>query len=95
MSRNSNSIGSTRKRKLYVALRRRHGDTCHWCGKAMCFKTKLEPFSASIEHLIPRSEGGTDEQINLRLAHKRCNEDRSIPTPRRCRSPFNILAVIL
>lgn len=91
MSRNSNTIGGKRKRNIRADLRGRYGDNCHWCGKPMCFDTKEELNSATIEHLKPRSEGGTNERSNLRLAHKRCNEDRSDPK-RRCFSPFYGLA---
>lgn len=84
-------IGSAARRRIFANLRERHGDNCHWCGKAMCFETRQEPRSATIEHVIPKSEGGTNKESNLRLAHRRCNEDRSVPTPRRCRSPFYVL----
>lgn len=78
-------------RKMKHKLRDRHGDNCHWCGKPMCFDTNEDPLSASIEHIIPKSDGGTNKQANLRLAHRRCNEDRSVPTPRRVHSPFYVL----
>jgi len=84
-------ISQPYKRKLKAVLRERHGDNCHWCGKPMCFETNQEPLSATIEHVIPKSKGGTNKQSNLRLAHTRCNEDRSEPTPRRVRSPFYVL----
>lgn len=32
---------------------------------------------ATIEHLTPRSEGGTDELANLALACKLCNSSRA------------------
>lgn len=91
MSRLSNNMGTARKRRISAALRERYGDNCHWCGKPMDFEAKDEPLSATIEHLIPRSEGGVNAQHNLRLAHKRCNGDRSVPTPKRVRSPFYAL----
>tara|TARA_Y100000310_G_scaffold187775_1_gene187793 strand:- start:205 stop:381 length:177 start_codon:yes stop_codon:yes gene_type:complete len=51
---------------------------CHWCGRGMVLKP--EPGNAqqaeemaTIEHLIPRSQDGSDDPGNLALAHKRCN----------------------
>ena len=87
----TSAIGSARKRRIYRDLRERYGDNCHWCGRPMDFDTREEPLSASLEHVIPKSRGGTNDRSNLRLAHKRCNEDRSVPTPKRCRSPFYAL----
>lgn len=36
----------------------------------------------SIDHVIPRSLGGTNERSNLRLAHRRCNSRRRAGAPR-------------
>lgn len=89
------NFGSRRRRKIFAALRERHGGACHWCGKPMSFETSDDPRSATIEHVVPKSEGGANEQSNLRLAHKLCNGDRSKPTPKRVRSPLYILAALL
>lgn len=35
-----------------------------------------DPMYITFDHIIPRSKGGTDHLDNLRLAHKRCNEQR-------------------
>jgi 5-methylcytosine-specific restriction endonuclease McrA len=45
----------------------RYGDTCCHCGR---------PGSRSVEHVIPRSVGGTDDLDNLRPAHLVCNVKR-------------------
>lgn len=48
---------------------------CHWCNGLMVLEPEpgeLEDM-ATIEHLVPRSSGGTDNESNLRLCHKRCN----------------------
>jgi 5-methylcytosine-specific restriction endonuclease McrA len=88
-------LGSVRRRKQFQKLHERHGDNCHWCGKPMDFETRDEPLSATIEHLIPKSEGGPNAQTNLRLAHKLCNNERNrmmshplveMPTFGRCAS---------
>lgn len=85
MSQLSGNLGTTRKRKHKAALRELYGDCCHWCGGVMDFSGIDYDECATLEHLVPRSEGGTNERSNLRLAHKRCNVDRSYPQPRRAR----------
>lgn len=49
---------------------------CHWCDKRMILNPEPDEVEemATIEHLIPKSEGGTDEESNLRLCHKKCNK---------------------
>lgn len=53
------------------------GKVCHWCG---C-PTRLckEPVSdqATIEHIVPRSRGGTDHEDNLASACFLCNQRRA------------------
>ena len=44
-----------------------YGDHCCHCGR---------PASRSVEHVIPRSVGGTDDLANLRPAHLLCNLQR-------------------
>lgn len=78
-------IKSADKPRLVATLRDRYGDDCHWCGKPLCFETKEEPLSATIEHLVPKFEGGTNEQTNLRLAHSECNNRRHNPLSLRTR----------
>lgn len=34
------------------------------------------PWSASLDHILPRSEGGSNDDANLRLAHFNCNTER-------------------
>lgn len=43
---------------------------CYVC-KKRCSRTQ-----ASREHVIPRSIGGSDEESNLTISHKRCNSKR-------------------
>jgi 5-methylcytosine-specific restriction endonuclease McrA len=74
----SRRIGSIRRRKIFSALRARHGDNCHWCAFPMTFgEDTLSPLAATVEHLIPLSVGGPNAQSNLRLAHRFCNEARA------------------
>jgi hypothetical protein len=47
---------------------------CQICGKKVNPKYKWpHPLSASIDHIIPISKGGTHERKNLQLAHLECN----------------------
>lgn len=39
------------------------------------------PGAPSVDHVIPRSRGGSSEAENLRLAHRRCNMRRSDHLP--------------
>jgi 5-methylcytosine-specific restriction endonuclease McrA len=48
------------------------GGLCAHCGKAM------KPKHASLEHVIPRADGGTDAWTNLMVAHKWCNVRRGV-----------------
>lgn len=48
---------------------------CWLCGGQMV-KGGNGPMSATWDHYIPQSRGGTDRQDNLMLAHGRCNSLR-------------------
>ena len=49
-------------------LRERDGDDCFYCG------LPLED-DATIEHIIPKAEGGGNMLVNLALAHYGCNQE--------------------
>lgn len=51
-------------RDLVIAT---YGDVCCLCGHRG---------SNTVEHVIPRARGGTDDIENLRPAHKSCNVSR-------------------
>ncbi|WP_130866647.1 HNH endonuclease [Acidipropionibacterium timonense] len=60
-----------------------YGLVCHLCGQPINLDEprhlddgRLNPAYPSIDHLIPRSHGGTDDLDNLRLCHARCNSSR-------------------
>lgn len=55
-------------------LAKRDGWKCGICGGAIDPTLKYPNLqSRSIDHVIPKSVGGTDEEGNLQLAHLRCN----------------------
>lgn len=65
-------------REKLLKIRRKHGDNCWICKKPMDFTPipggKAE--SASLDHIVPRSKGGSGRFANLLLAHKECNAKR-------------------
>lgn len=63
-----NSQQKSNKKKALIELG--FDSCCWWCGK----KSPLEQLT--LEHLIPKSKGGTNSQENLRLACKPCNNKR-------------------
>lgn len=76
----NNKIRRARNRKAYVApvflneVVVRDKGMCQLCGKAVSLKLKHpHPMSASIDHIIPISCGGTHEPRNVQLTHLRCN----------------------
>jgi 5-methylcytosine-specific restriction endonuclease McrA len=55
--------------KQKEAIARRAGGCCEYCRS----QARFSPDPFSIEHIIPRSKGGTDEDDNLALACQGCN----------------------
>lgn len=52
---------------------------CLHCGTTLVIGLDGEPVSrATIEHILPRSHGGTDELENLGLACARCNHQKGM-----------------
>ncbi len=50
---------------------------CYLCGREMTLvranKINVPNEFATFDHVIPRSDGGTDSVANIRLAHRICN----------------------
>ena len=49
--------------------------------------------AASIDHILPRSRGGTDDDSNLQIAHLRCNllkHDQAQPPPEYARARLSL-----
>lgn len=62
---------------LRTSIYERDGWVCQLCGDPV--DPDAAPRTrgyASLDHVIPRSRGGSDEASNLRLAHMGCNADR-------------------
>lgn len=79
----SGSAGRPRKRRspsqaarLIPLLAKRDGWVCHLCKEPIDRALKDGPRRATLDHLLPRSRGGTNAKGNLKLAHAECNETR-------------------
>lgn len=59
---------NTKRRKN--ALFRRDGNICFWCGNI------IRRNEATIDHIIPRKQGGSNNLENLRLVHNCCRVER-------------------
>ena len=71
--RHSYPSNHRRWRKIRDTIIARDGGVCHYCGQS----------GNSVDHLIPRSKGGTDDPTNLVCACIKCNSskrDRMTPT---------------
>jgi hypothetical protein len=65
-----------------AALGRRDHWTCWVCaGDVDPDAVPGSPHAASVDHVIPRARGGTNDPANLRLAHRRCNGQRGSAVP--------------
>jgi hypothetical protein len=54
---------------------------------------RYDPLAASIDHILPRSRGGTEGDGNLQIAHLRCNllkHDQPQPSPEYARARLNL-----
>jgi len=47
-------------------------------------KLNGEPFSISLEHIMPRALGGADNDRNIALSHRRCNTEKADRPPTGC-----------
>lgn len=63
-----------KKRQRFEQLRKRDGDNCWRCRRPMRFDLpRGHDLAPTIEHLQPKSKGGTGEIDNLCLCHGHCN----------------------
>lgn len=61
-----------------LAIYERDGWICGFCSESVDPTIKNpKPWAATLDHIIPRSKGGSDDADNLRLAHRYCNNVRS------------------
>lgn len=61
-----------------LAIYNRDGWACGFCSEPVDPAAKHpDPWAPSLDHITPRSKGGSDEAGNLRLLHRYCNGVRS------------------
>lgn len=77
MSESEDPRSPATKRKIR-AIVRRDGDCCWICGRILSFVIfdAHDPQFSTIDHLKPSSLGGTNDLVNLKLAHLSCNVAR-------------------
>lgn len=67
------------------------GQRCYLCGSPMAPQsdyTAPDVFMQSIDHVLPRSKGGTNRLGNVALAHKGCNNHKADRLPTACEMMF-------
>ena len=73
-------IGGQWRAGLYAYLVERDGDKCGICGCRVNITLKSGTRGSrrgpSVDHIIPRSRGGSDDPSNWRLTHWGCNQSR-------------------
>ena len=64
-------LALTRDKIYKTVARQLHGVVPCWvCGQHVL------PAAATLEHIVPRSEGGNSHQTNLAISHEVCNGQR-------------------
>lgn len=75
-SRQGHKKKLSRKMKSRVKLLEKQKGKCYWCKKTFNTKTKQGRAELTLDHLLPRSKGGTWSVANLVLACEQCNAKR-------------------
>ena len=72
MSRRRDGL-SNRIRRIVI----RDGPVCQLCGELVNLRAPpWDVLRPSVDHIIPKSKGGSDDLANLQLAHADCNSRR-------------------
>lgn len=73
----TDKTGQATRARILRAILKIHGAVCHLCSGPIDLELRYpHPMSATRDHVIPRSLGGTNAIRNQRPAHKVCNERR-------------------
>lgn len=67
--------GLIRKQNRRLRLWERQNRICPWCGEPITGVQFRQ--DATVDHWRPRSHGGPDSMLNLRLLHRRCNQQKA------------------
>lgn len=69
-----------RSRRIRVI--RAHGNLCWLCLEDIDLRLVApHPNSFTVDHVVPKSEGGSGYVGNLRPAHRKCNENKANTIP--------------
>lgn len=60
------------------AIRERDKNRCGICGGKVNGRPWPHPLSASLDHIVPLSQGGAHDLLNVQLAHLRCNVAKGV-----------------
>lgn len=66
----------SQKRRLVINMMREQKDRCAYCNIWMQIDGALLAPVPTIDHIIPRSKGGTNDRSNLCLCCARCNRKK-------------------
>ncbi|MDE1867847.1 MAG: HNH endonuclease [Thaumarchaeota archaeon] len=82
----ASKLSSTNKRKILKNILQRDNFKCGICGEAINPDLPhTSRLGATIDHIVPKNRGGTNNQWNLQPAHRGCNcerNDRESPNER-------------
>lgn len=74
-SARANRLGVHAQRRAFFDL---HRWTCGICGDPIDDDlTGRDPDGPTVDHILPRHAGGSDDPQNLQAAHRRCNEAKA------------------
>lgn len=79
MSKKTLNRNSKDKRRTRVFLIQKYGFICPYCRIYMNPFAEIEDDYPSIEHIIPKSKGGSDKRDNLMLCCIKCNTEHKNP----------------
>lgn len=71
----ANNPRAYRKLRSYILATR--PPICAWCGERIDLALSGDhPLGPSVDHILPRAQGGRDTPSNLQPMHRRCNTQR-------------------
>lgn len=77
LSKSKNPLSQAMRSARLIALMEHHGPICHWCQRFVQVGVERGPdVQATIEHLIPQRDGGSDASHNLAVSCYSCNQMR-------------------
>ena len=76
-TRKSHTCGWKPSNELKQSLFERQSGLCGLCNDVMNLDDVLDPTHLQVEHLTPASKGGTNDESNLVLAHRKCNQEKA------------------